>query len=256
MLLKPISFMRKTAGGVFSPQDLFDAGGDGFWIEPSLTTSFESVDNSNPAEVADNVLYQEDLSSNARHFSSTGAPPQLALDGSTYALDFEESQGDRLETPSYAAVDSTNGVTLFARFKPESFTDNGNVIGSQAAQNRFQFRVTTGGLAQLIGFSDTGTVVDAAGTTTMSTGTWYNMCGIFNTTNARVWLDTMTDAGVEGTTTNADGTVEAASDNVWLGARRDVIGDNFDGLVAFALCISRSLSESERIDLATYASGL
>jgi hypothetical protein len=244
----------------FSLSDLFSGGEDGFALLPSLTTSFESSNNSDPAEVGDGVQFQTCSSGRGtlRNYQQTtsGNRPLLAQDGSTYALDFESGSSQRLQrVGGNLSLIGAGGITLFARIKLESLgADRMIILGDNlgGSNRQFQFLVTSAGLLRIIGFATgSGSTVQATGATTLATGTWYNVCGIFNTTNARVWVDTMTDAGVNGTQANTFGTLSAGSDEPRIGGT-----GTFDGLMALALCVNRSLTETERQNLATFASAL
>jgi hypothetical protein len=254
-----------TSAGVnltssFSLSDLFSGGEDGFALVPSLTTSFESSNNSDPAEVGDGVQFQTCSSGRGtlRNFNQTtsGNRPLLALDGSTYALDFESGSSQRRQrVGGHLSLIGAGGVTLFARIKLESLgADRMIILGDNlgGSNRQFQFLVTSAGLLRIIGFATgSGSTVQATGSTTLSTGVWYNVCGIFNATNSRVWVDTMTDAGVNGTQSNSFGTVSGGSDEPRIGGT-----GTFDGLMACIVAVNRSLSETERQNLATFASAL
>jgi hypothetical protein len=258
-----------TLGAVlFSPSDIFTGGRDGFAMIPSTTTSFESTDNSNPAETSDAVQFQADSSGlgTPRNLTETraGFSPVLVLDGSTYALDFTPgANGQLLGTASYQAANGTNGVSFFARIKAQSISGDRGIIGADTTVGgtgrQFQFRISNAGIIQMLCFNAAGGFVTTAeSTTTLVAGTWYNVCGIWNPTNARIWVNEMDDADVEDTNTNTAGTVGTANTQVFVGSLRTtgVAAECFNGNIAFALCGNWSLSETERNDLATFASAL
>lgn len=255
-----------TLTSSFDPQSLFTGGRDGFSIIPSLTTSFESADNSDPAEIGDGVQFQTDSSGlgTPRNLAqSTGTRrPLLVTSGSAQALDFEFADSRRIPTvAAFQAQSATNGVTLFARINLESISTgepDQAIIGADdgsGTNNLFSLRVTSGGLLRMFGYTNnSGSFISATGTTVLSTGVWYNVCGIFNPTNARVWVNTMTDAAVEGTTTNSAGTVNAGTQNVVLGNLTNSSGGPImDGLGGYFFCINVSLNETDRVNLAAFA---
>jgi hypothetical protein len=252
-----------ASGAAFSLSSLFASGEDGFALVPSLTTTFESTNNSDPAEVGDAVGFQTCSSGRGtlRNFIQTGNRPNFVQDGSTYALDFEASETDRLQRDGgNLSVIGAGGVTLFARIKLESVGSTGAIIAADtgAGSNRqFQFTVQSTGRVSFVGFATgSGSTVTASPATVLSTGVWYNVCAIFNTTNARVWIDTMTDAGVGATTANSFGTLSSGDARPTIGTLSNAAGSPFDGLIALAVCVNRSLTETERQNLATFASAL
>jgi hypothetical protein len=92
-----------TTASSFNPQSLF-TGRDGFSVIPSFSTSFESANNSDPAEIADGVQFQADSSGlgTPRNLSQASATerPLLQQDGSTFVLDFEAGSSQRMSTAS------------------------------------------------------------------------------------------------------------------------------------------------------------
>jgi hypothetical protein len=249
------------AAASFNPTSLFLGGEDGFVVIPSITTSFESVGATDTAEVGDSVQFQTDSSGRGvpRNLSQTSLTerPLLQQDGSTYVLDFEAANSMRMSTASYNPTSGTNGVTVFVRVKFESVGIEQHLVCSDDSPRLWQFRIDTSNVVRMLGFDGSGGNISAVSTTTVTTGVWYNICGVFNTTNARVWINTMTNAAAEGTTTNTAGTVNTGSSTVAIGSRGlNFTSNNLDGTIACALCIDRSLTETERGDLATYAAGL
>jgi hypothetical protein len=249
-----------TTASSFNPQSLF-TGRDGFSVIPSFSTSFESADNSDPAEIPDGVQFQADSSGlgTPRNLSQASATerPLLQQDGSTFVLDFEAGSSQRMSTASYASTSGTNGVTVFVRVKFESVGIEQHLISSDDSPRLWQFRIDASNVVRMICFDAGGGNFSSVSTTTVTTGVWYNICGVFNTTNGRVWINTMTDAAAEGPATNTAGTVNTGSSTVNIGSRGlNITSNTLDGTIAYALCINASLNETDRANLATFASGL
>lgn len=246
-----------AAASSFAPSDLFIAGTDGFALLPSTTTSFITGDNTTPAAVGEAVQFQEDSSGLAvpRHFLEPDATrrPLLADASGTFALDFDGA-GDRQRRIGFLLADATTGFTLMARVRPDVVTGNQAIIdadeGGGTARN-FQFRLNAGRV-ELIGFNAAGgTVVATSPVASITAGTFYTVCGIFNSTNCRVWIDDMTDAAAAATTVNTAGTVRTA-DVAGLIQIGSGSGGNFNGLITCPVAIRGSLSEADRVALATF----
>jgi hypothetical protein len=255
-----------VVAAAFHPSQLFTSGRDGFAIIPSLTTSFESADDSDAAEVGDGVRFQKDSSGLAspRDFSqaTSGRRPLLALDSALYSLDFEENTSDhRMSTPAFE-IFGGGGLSFFARINVESTSGSVSrgIMGAdnETTQRYVQFR-TGFSPQQAVGigaWTNSNNPFFVTSSATFTNGTWINVCGIVNTTNARIWLNTMTDAGVSGTTVNPNGTLKTGSRPMFLGNWEDLDPSSFDGKIAFAFCGNWSLSETERQQLADYATAL
>jgi hypothetical protein len=248
--------------GVFDPADLFTSGRDGFVVVPNTSNSFESANNSDPAELNDGVQFQQDISGKGRNLSqgTAGRRPLLVDDGSFLALDFETDNTQFMTTATYSPVDGTNGVSVMARIKAESLAASGQIIASDQTSGvgrLWIFRVEPSGTLQLIGFNASGGTVTAQSSSgAITTGTWYLVCGIWTPTNARVWIDTMTDAGVIATSANGVGTVRTGTYEVGLATGRSAGDNRFDGRIAFGICGNWAFSEAERLDLKAYAEAL
>jgi hypothetical protein len=255
--------------GTFAPSDLFTSGRDGFVILPSLTTSFESSDDSDAAEINDGVQFQKDSSGlgTPRNLSqaTSSKRPTLQQESSTYLLDFEQDGFQELATSAYAHI-GTGGVSVFARVKLETLPPGGTTRtvagcddGVNNANRTFRLRVLPDGTINMLGYDNATGLVSATSSATVSAGTWFNVCGVFNSTNSRVWINTMTDAGVSGTATNTAGTVKSsASAPVYVGSRFTGIADPFylDGRAALVVVGNWAMNESDRSNLATFANGL
>jgi hypothetical protein len=96
------TILTVTVSSLSDPSTLFTSGRDGFYVLPSLTTSFESADDSDAAEVADGVQFQKDSSGlgTPRNLSqaTSGNRPTLQQEGATYVLDFEVDNVQFLST--------------------------------------------------------------------------------------------------------------------------------------------------------------
>jgi hypothetical protein len=122
-------------------------------------------------------------------------------------------------------------------------------------QRRFQLRLASDNKLEFFGFvSGAGSTVGGKSTTTIAADTWYNVLATFNTTQARLWVNEMADADVEVTATNSAGTTNlSGSDPFRIGQGA---GTQMDGLIACAGCLSRVVTEAERLNIATKMSAL
>jgi hypothetical protein len=258
------TILTVTIAAAADPTTLFSVGRDGFSVVPGLTTSFESADDSDAAEVNDLVQFQKDSSGLAspRNLSqaTSGTRPTLLLTSGTYSLDFSSH---RLSTASYTSVSNTNGYSVFARIWVDTTdpTFPRTIIGSDSSSNPNRivyFRVANSpqGAISFTGWDASNNAVTATTSTTLATGAWYNVCGVWNATNARVWITDMDDADVAATATNTVGTIQTASQAVHIGARWTSTENFFDGKIAYAFIGNWSLSEADRNLLATFANTL
>jgi len=113
---------QPTAGGGFTPADLFANSEEGVWYEPSDTTCFTDISGTIAAGEGDAVAYVEDLSGNGNHLTQSTVSKQPTLektvDGLWY-LDFDGS-----DTMNTAAINltGTSRVTTFMRVEKNSDT--------------------------------------------------------------------------------------------------------------------------------------
>lgn len=248
-----------TASGAFDPTTLFTGGREGFLIIPSTSTSFESADNSDPAEIGDGVQFQTDTKGTGtpRNFSMVNLTnrPTLQTSGSGQVLDFEADAEQLMLSGSFTPVHPTDGVTVFARIRLETATGDRHIISSDdgGGDGRiWAFRTNSSANLFAEGYTDTSANrIQATTTATLSTGIWYNVALVFNTTNLRIFIDDM--ATPSATTTNSAGTVNSSAGLVGLGVRGTGFTPFFDASMGYALCINRSLTTTELQNLATAA---
>ena len=114
----------------------------------------------------------------------------------------------------------------------------------------FQFRRTSGGVAQLIVFVG-GDAISATGTTTVPTGIWHHIVGVNDGTNALIYVN-----GVLDQTPIASGSMDADPGNWGIGARakRNTgfttdIDSELQGAIDSYTTWNRALSASEIADL-------
>jgi hypothetical protein len=135
--LKGAGFAWARSFDDFSPLDLFTAGEQGYWLDPSdFSTMFQDTAGTTPVTaVGQTVARINDKSGRGNHFTQSSASlrPLLQVDGSgKYYLDFD---GVDDEMGSASITPGTNKVQVFAGVRKTSDAVIGAITGNRTAIN-------------------------------------------------------------------------------------------------------------------------
>jgi hypothetical protein len=131
--LKGAGFAWARSFDDFSPLDLFTAGEQGYWLDPSdFSTMFQDTAGTTPVTaVGQTVARINDKSGRGNHFTQSSASlrPLLQVDGSgKYYLDFD-GVDDEMESASITP--GTNKLQVFAGVRKNSDASIGSITGNR-----------------------------------------------------------------------------------------------------------------------------
>jgi len=170
---------------------------------------------------------------------------------------FDMINNDYIEVGDVPALDLTGDeVTLSAWIRLESAASEGKIIAKWAdAGARFQYLLSTtdnaGDKCQFAVYD--GGIKVVVGTTTLGTGTWFHVAGVYDGSNIRVYCQ-----GVDEGSTAATGNMPNTTAPVRIGAGSGGLGteDPFDGLIGHCAIWDVGLSANEVQSLASGVSPL
>ena len=173
------------------------------------------------------------------HTSTNGGI--FTFDGSNEYVDF----AGLVETPSYASI------SAFVRLD-SGWSSTGQIATSHSAGppivTDWQFRVTPlKAFSFNIWSTGVGSNSNTNTTTTLNTGTWYHLCGTYDGTTVKLYidgaLDTTNSSGPSGTILNSGG---GNTLDLMIGARQSTNpATYFNGEIAFVQIYNRDLSATE-----------
>ncbi len=193
-------------------------------VVPSITTSADRVtaDASTsvefsatmPGNATGNVTFEDNGSAFASDVTLTAdSGSALAFDGSTAYVDFGnhpwQNLGDQASVSAWVKIDGEgegNGITFIKQ----------NASGTTGASYGLVYLVGSG----KISFSLATTVepwTDYPSTTTLTTGVWYHVVGVYDGSNVKVYLNGSLDAtySVTGSLLDATGPLQIGMQNSW-----------------------------------------
>ncbi len=193
-------------------------------VVPSLTASADRVtaDASTsvefsatmPGNATGNVTFEDNGSAFASDVTLTAdSGSALAFDGSTAYVDFGnhpwQNLGDQASVSAWVKIDGEgegNGITFIKQ----------NASGTTGASYGLVYLVGSG----KISFSLATTVepwTDYPSTTTLTTGVWYHVVGVYDGSNVKVYLNGSLDAtySVTGSLLDATGPLQIGMQNSW-----------------------------------------
>lgn len=212
---------------------------------------------------------ESDLSSNGVTLTETsGTIPQSAdKKFGTYSRDFESGDTEYLiEAADGSATDITGAnqnMSICAWVKPESVPSAGNRVWLAAKWNatgQHQYGITIydrgGGAKAEFSLSFDGDTFnyDAVGATTLSTATWYHICGVYNDTDMRLYLNGSVDTNGASNPLSYNLGIANKSAKFTTGTSED-LGSYFDGLIDDVCLFNRELSSAEVSDIYTNGCG-
>lgn len=175
----------------------------------------------------------------ATNYSSTNGGV-FTFDGANEYVDFS----DLVETPSYASI------SAFVRLD-SGWSSAGQIASSNkffANKNHWQFRVTgTAEFSWNIWSTGVGSNSNTVTTTTLNTETWYHLCGTYDGTTVKLYidgvLDTTNSSGPSGTILSSGG---GNTLDLMIGTRTSTSpAIHFNGEIAFVQIYNRDLSASD-----------
>lgn len=219
------------------------------------------------------VMLPSDENSGTVLSNAAGAPdfdivggPTL---GSTGAFETTAPNYDGTDDGADAGDFSHEGAgqfTFFAVVKFDTIDGSGNhrIISRQGGTNDYvaTLRLNSGNLEVLARETANNTLVQATGTTSLSTGTWYFVAGYIDAANdtIKAYLDGSEEASATGT---LSGTSSAWSDDTgpgWTVAYFDSDGtvnkENVDGIVEYPHLFLRTLSATEISNMSSLSGSL
>lgn len=187
------------------------------WAEPTAGHRYTSPDHSTPANSGDPVADLADLSGNSNdpvQPSSTAWRPVATDSGGKSLLTFDGAD-DALFVNNSGLVmtDGSGQWTAFAAVKFNSVSGVQSVLDGDFPVRVAQFIRLNGGVLESIAFKADGTPIIATGTTSISTGTWYNVVVVCTTSTLKIYLNGTLEA-----TATVSGTLQSAGTPFGLGA--------------------------------------
>lgn len=166
------------------------------------------------------------------------------------ARNFDDSNNDFLDAGNPSALDLTGDeVTLSVWIRLESTSAEQKILAKwsdAAGQFQYLLSINSGGTC-LFAIFDNGATNIAEGTTTLVTGTWFHIAGVYDGTELRIYCD-----GVEEDSTANTGNMSSTSAPVRIGAGSGGFGTEnpFDGDIGHAAIWGIAITDSEIQSLA------
>ena len=184
-----------------------------------------------------------DLSGNGNHATLVNGPSFSSSDGGYIHFDGSNDRASisSLDVPdkpftiaAWVNHDSVNGWRTYAG-QDTSMSGAGGALYFQKRNNTNYFAISTrpsDGTSGSVAFS----------TTTASTNTWFNVCGVASTTAMKIYINGTLEA-----TTNNSTSIAARTGDLLIGAGfyNNNIVDFFDGKISSVLIYDRELSATE-----------
>lgn len=180
------------------------------------------------------------------------------------ARDFESGDEDFLYIADASAANlDINGadatITVCAWINPESLPGSGlnmAVVSKNAAagpdrQYMLSIQEDTGSTyARFVKSHDGTNTTSVSGTTALSTGNWYHLCGVYDDSNVEIWVNGIREAYSASTTGIYD------SDMKFMVGARDTDGTGsslyFDGLIDEAIVFNAALTGTQINEIKNY----
>jgi len=171
----------------------------------------------------------------------------------TYSRDFELNDANYLTHADGGSTEingANQAISICAWYKPESSTSTQYLVAKYnvGTSNR-QYAIGAATLVPRMLIDDDGAgATIALGATTMSTATWYHICGVYNDTDMRVYLNgTLDSNGANNPKTYSAGIFNGTA-TFNIGSASDP--NNYsDGLVDDVCIFNRELSSAEVSDI-------
>lgn len=203
----------------------------------------------------DTTASEVDLSSNGYNLAvstSDSIPRTTGKIG--YARDFELGDNDYLyiANASCSNLNITEALSVSFWFKSESFTNTSAWIVSKwnSDNDNRQYRLGTydagtgdDRIYAGLSIADGSSATTCSGDTTLSTGTWYHYCCVYNKTDIRLYLNGLLNCTPVSCTNSLHTDVE----NFLIGASyyNSAIDTPFDGLIDEVIIWNTALSAGE-----------
>lgn len=164
------------------------------------------------------------------------------------ARHFEKNDNDYLDAGNPSALNLTGDkVTLLARIKLESSVSEGKIVSKWAdAGGKFQYLLSTDSGDKCLFAINASSQKNIVGTTTLVIGNWYDIAGVYDGSEMRVYCY-QSGIGGEEKSTSQSGNMPSTTAPFRIGAGSGGFGTEnpFDGDISHTAIYDRALSESE-----------
>jgi len=172
------------------------------------------------------------------------------------ARHFEKNNNDYLDAGNPSVLNLTgNKVTLLARIKLESTASEGKIVSKWAdAGDRFQYLLSTNSGDKCLFAVKGSSQKNIVGTTTLFVGKWYDIAGVYDGSEMRVYCY-QNGIGGEENSIAQNGNMPSTTAPFRIGAGSGGLGTEnpFDGDIGHCAVYDRDLSESE---IESWANGI
>ena len=186
-------------------------------------------------------IYAYDSSGNAKHATIVGGVA-WTTGGFDGALHYNGSNG--YGALGYHAVHNPNYMSIIAWVKPDIAGVKKQIFSKDDSVGVFfrswQFRTFTTGAVSFIVFKDNTTYGVATGSTVVPTGSYHQLVGTYDGANVKVYYDSV----IEDTAPLA-GTVNAQTNDVFIGKAETADPGYFDGVIDHVLLFNKALDQTE-----------
>ncbi len=169
---------------------------------------------------------------------------------------FEATNNDYLDAGNPSALNLTgNKVTLLARINLESDHTEGKIIAKWAdAGGKFQYLLSTDSGDKCLFAIQANSQKNIVGTTTLIIGKWYDIAGVYDGSEMRVYCY-QNGIGGEENSTSQSGNMPTTTAPARIGAGSGGLGTEnpFDGDVSHTAIYDKVLSDSE---IESWANGI
>lgn len=225
------------------------------WYEPTAGHRYSSADHSTPANSGDTVGDLADLSgsSNDAIMPVTIAWRPIATDSGGHSLLTFDGSNDTLfvNNSGLLLTDGSGNWTAAAAVKFNSVSGTQSVVDGDFPVRVGQFIRLNAGHFEAIAFNADGTPIVATGTTSISTGTWYN---VVSTCCAGASLKVYLNGTLEATAA-VTGTMQTNGEPLGLGANNasSSAASILNGAISFALERAASSNSTDVSNINTYS---
>lgn len=169
------------------------------------------------------------------------------------ARDFEKSNNDYLDAGNPSVLNLTGDeVTLFARIKLESAVAEGKILSKWSDDgDKFQYLLSTNNGDKCLFAIDASSQKNIVGTTTLLIGKWYDIAGVYDGSEMRIYCY-QNGVGGEENSTSQSGNMSSTTAPVRIGAGSGGSGTEnpFDGDTGHCAIWDQALSVNEIESLA------
>lgn len=144
-------------------------------------------------------------------FAATFLPPRSSSQGTLRSLSVNGS-GQYLTAPNSASLNISGAITVEAWIKLNAITGNYQTIASREAFQQagtgggYRLAITNLGKPRLDLFQTHNTYTTLYGATTVPTGVWQHVAGVFDGSQMRIYLNGVLDGSLSTTNGPATGT--------------------------------------------------